>query len=172
MASSPAKTVAEYLRSLPPEQKQEIEAVRKVIKRHLPRGYEEGMQWGMISYFIPLSRYPDTYNGQALGLAAIAAQKQYNALYLLTVYGDPETKRWFEAAWKASGKKLDMGKSCVRWKRAADLPLDVVGEVIARVGVDAYIARYEQLKKPTKKTAAARRPARARGTTTGRSRSA
>ena len=147
MASSPAKSVPEYLASLPPEKRKDIEAVRKVIKKHLPRGYEEGMQWGMISYYIPLSRYPDTYNKQPLGIAAIAAQKSYNAVYLMGVYGDKATEKWFKAEYQKSGKKLDMGKSCLRFKKADDLPLDLVGKVIARVGVDDYIAHYEKAKK-------------------------
>src|SRR5688500_627328 len=147
MASSPAKSVPAYLASLPPEKRKDIEAVRKVIKKHLPRGYEEGMQWGMISYYIPLSRYPDTYNKQPLGIAAIAAQKSYNAVYLMGVYGDKATEKWFKAEYQKSGKKLDMGKSCLRFKKADDLPLDLVGKVIARVGVDDYIAHYEKAKK-------------------------
>ncbi|MFO0704843.1 MAG: DUF1801 domain-containing protein [Candidatus Andersenbacteria bacterium] len=148
---SNAKTVAAYLKALPPDRAKAVRAVRAVILKHLPRGYQEAMQWGMITYQIPLTRKPDTYNGQPLALAALASQKNYLALYLMNVYGDKATERWFKARYKASGKKLDMGKSCVRFKRLEDLPLDLIGETIARTSVESYLKRYEQLK-PTKKS--------------------
>jgi hypothetical protein len=155
MVSSKATTVEEYLASLPPERRAALAAVRKVIKKNLPRGYEEGMQYGMIGYYVPLTRFPKTYNGQPLGVAALASQKGHMSLYLMSVYGDPETQRWFQSEYKKSGKKLDMGKSCVRFKSPDDLALDVVGKVIARCGVDEFLARYEALRsKPTKKKAA------------------
>src|SRR5687768_1667385 len=125
-----AETVEEYLATLPPDRKTAIETIRKVIRKNLPRGFQEGMQSGMISYYIPLSRYPTTYNGQALGAAALASQKGYMSLYLMSVYGDPQQKAWFERAYRAAGKKLDMGKSCVRFRKLEDLPLDVIGDVI------------------------------------------
>jgi hypothetical protein len=156
-------SVDDYLASLPPERKEALAAVRKVILANLPKGYEEGIQFGMIGYCIPLSRYPETYNGQALGIAALASQKGYMSLYLMCVYGDPSIKQWFEDAYRATGKRLDMGKSCIRFKRLEDLPLDVVAQAIARVGVDQYIAHYEKMRseyaasKPAAGTA--RRPA-------------
>ena len=112
MVKSDAATVEDYLAGLPEERREAIEAVRRVVLEHLPDGYEECMQFGMIGYVVPLSRYPVTYNKQALQLAALASQKRYMALYLNNVYGDPETLEWFTSAYAASGKRLDMGKSC------------------------------------------------------------
>lgn len=140
---SKAQTVAEYLAGLPPERRAAVEGVRKVIKKNLPRGYEEGIGYGMIGYTIPLSRYPDTYNKQPLVVTAIASQKSYLSLHLTPVYMSEGLRAWFETAWKKSGKRLDMGKGCVRWKSLDDLALDVVGEVVARVPVDEYIAMYQ-----------------------------
>ena len=143
MARSKATTVEEYLDELADERRGIVEAVRDVVKTNLPDGYEETVQFGMISYVVPLERYPKTYNRQALQYAALASQKNYVSLYLMNVYGDQETERWFLDRYKASGKRLDMGKSCVRFKSVEDLPLDLVGEAIARTSVDAYIAVYE-----------------------------
>ena len=143
-----AKTVEEYLASLPPDRRTALEAVRKVILSHLPEGYAECIQWGMIAYVVPHSLYPAGYHCdpcQALQYAALASQKNHMALYLMTVYGDPDTEHWFRTAHERTGKKLDMGKSCVRFKKLDDLSLDVVGQVIARVPVQAYIARIEKL---------------------------
>ena len=140
---SNATTVAQYLEELPEDRRGAIEAVRKVIKKNLPRGYEEGVGYGMIGYTIPLSRYPDTYNKQPLILAALASQKNFMTLYLNCVYSDPGLLDWFQASWKKTGKKLDMGKSCVHFKKVEDVSLEVVGEAIARVPVDRYIASYE-----------------------------
>jgi hypothetical protein len=113
------------------------------------------MQYGMIGWYVPLERYPDTYNGQPLGLAALASQKNYMTLYLNTVYGDPDTERWFHDRWAETGKKLDMGKSCVRFRRLDDLPLEVIGETIGRVSVDQYIERYEAVRGSSRKSRAA-----------------
>jgi hypothetical protein len=144
MVSSDAKTVDEYLQTLPADRREAISAVREVILGNLPEGYVESMNWGMISYEIPLSRYPKTYNKQPLAMAAVASQKNYMSLYLMTVYGDKDTENWFHERYRASGKKLDMGKSCVHFRKLDDLPLDLVGETIGRVSVDKYIERYEQ----------------------------
>ena len=143
MARSKATTVEEYLDELADERRETVEAVRDVVNANLPDGYAETVQFGMISYIVPLERYPKTYNRQALQYAALASQKNYVSLYLMNVYGDQETERWFLDRYKASGKRLDMGKSCVRFKSVDDLPLDLVGEAIARTPVDAYIAVYE-----------------------------
>src|SRR5262245_58618690 len=97
----------------------------------------------MIGYYVPLSRFPDTYNGQPLALAGLAAQKQYFSLYLMRVYGDPKMRDWFESEYAKAGKKLDMGKSCVRFQSADDLPLDIIGKVIASTSVDEYVEVYE-----------------------------
>ena len=159
MVQSAAKTVEEYLDQLPPDRRAELVRVRDVVRAHLPEGYEEGMQFGMIGWYIPLSRYPDTYNGQPLSLAALASQKQSNSLYLMTVYGDKTLEKAFKAGFKAAGKKLDMGKSCVRFKTADALALDVIGETIGKVSVDRYIASYEKAK-PKKQTTTASRSSR------------
>ena len=143
MATSKAKTVEAYLEELPPERRATVEAVREVIRRNLPQGYEEGVEYGMIGYYVPLERYPKTYNKQPLGLAALAAQKNYFSLYLNSVYQEGEAAEWFKDAYRATGKKLDMGKSCVRFKRLEDLPLDVVAEAIRRTPVDEFIEQYE-----------------------------
>jgi hypothetical protein len=149
MVKSDAKTVEDYLQTLPPERREAISAVRDVILQNLPQGYVESMNWGMISYEIPLSRYPKTYNKQPLMLAALAAQKNYLSLYLLTVYGDKKTEEWFRERYRASGKKLDMGKSCVHFRKSDDLPLDLVGEAIRRSTVETYIERYEMARGST-----------------------
>jgi uncharacterized protein DUF1801 len=119
-------------------------AVRDVIRRNLPEGYREGMQNGMIGWYVPLETFADTYNGQPLGLAGLASQKQYMSLYLNNVYGDPQTEAWFRARYEASGKQLSMGKSCVRFRHLDDLPLDVIGETIARTELDGFLAHYVQ----------------------------
>ena len=142
-----AKTVEQYLRALPAERRAAIAAVRKVILKNLPKGYEEAMNWGAIVYQVPLSRLPDTYNGQPLCYAALASNKSYMTLHLMTVYGDKATEKWFREHFKASGKKLDMGKACVHFRKLEDLPLDVIGETIARVPVDEYIRRYQASRK-------------------------
>lgn len=144
MVTSRAATVDEYLASLAPDRRAAIEAVRQVIRKNLPSGFEEGMQYGMIGYYVPLERYPDTYNGEALGLAALASQKNHMALYLMSVYADPGLRVWFEEAYRASGKKLDMGKSCVRFKSLDALPLDLVGEAIGKVQLDDFVANFER----------------------------
>ena len=146
MVTSRAATVPDYLAGLPADRRKTIAAVRSVIRKNLPKGYKEAMGYGMICYSVPLSRYPDTYNGQPLCYAALAAQKHYNAIYLMTVYGDAAETRAFKAAFKKAGKKLDMGKSCVRFKTADDLALDAIGNAIAAVPVKAFIARYERVK--------------------------
>ncbi len=143
MASSKAATVEEYLQELPEDRREVVSAVRDVILRNLPDGYTETMAWGMISYGIPLERYPTTYNGQPLGYAALAAQKNSYSLYLLGVYMDPEQEAALREAFRREGKKLDMGKSCVRFKKIADLPLDAIGELIATTTPEQFIARYE-----------------------------
>ena len=151
--STAAKTVDEYLASLPEDRRSAINAVRTVILSHLPEGYAECIQCGMIAYVVPHSLYPAGYHcdpRQPLQYAALASQKNYMALYLMSVYGDPNTEQWFRKAYQASGKKLDMGKSCVRFRKLEDLPLDVIAQVIARVSVQAYIARIEKLHPPGK----------------------
>ena len=141
---SDAQSVDAYLAELPDDRRKVVEAVRAVILDNLPAGFEEGMQYGMIGYYVPLERYPMTYNGQPLGIAALASQKRHLSLYLMGIYGDDGESTWFRERWAETGKKLDMGKSCVRFRRPDDLALDVVGEAIARTSVDDFIAVYER----------------------------
>jgi hypothetical protein len=143
MARSNAGTVAEYLRALPAERRAVIAAVRRVIRGSLPAGYVERMEFGMIMYEIPLARYPDTYNGQPLCYAGLAAQKDYYALYLMSCYQDPKQVARLRDAFNERGRKLDMGKSCLRFKRLEDLPLEAIGAIIASTPPDRFIAQYE-----------------------------
>lgn len=151
MVKSDAATAEAYLAELPPERREAIEAVRRTILANLPDGYEEQMSFGMIAYVVPLSRYPDTYNKEPLALAALASQKRHMAVYLNNVYGDPATLEWFTAAYAATGKRLDMGKSCVRFKRLADLPLDIIGETIARTSLEEFLSFYESARSKAKR---------------------
>ena len=141
---SGAPTVDAYLAGLPEDRRAAIERVRRVILEHLPDGFEEVMQYGAISYVVPLERYPNTYNGQPLAVASLANQKHYMALYLMGVYGDEGVQRWLRERWEETGKKLDMGKSCLRFRRTDDLALDVLGEAIGRVSVDEFLSAYER----------------------------
>ena len=123
-------------------------AVREVIVSNLPKGYEECIQYGMISYVVPHSLYPAGYHcdpKQPLTMACLGSQKNHMALHLMCAYGLRETLEWFQKAYRASGKKLDMGKACVRFRKLDDLPLDVIGQMIARVPVEAYVQRVEAL---------------------------
>jgi uncharacterized protein YdhG (YjbR/CyaY superfamily) len=148
MVSSKETTPAAYLASLPPERRKVIAAVRDVVKKHLPKGYVESMNWGMISYEIPLTRYPVTYNKQPLMYIALAAQKSNYALYLTGLSGNPVLMGKLTAAYKAAGKKLDMGKGCLRFKSLHELPLDVIGEIVASTPVERRIEAEEaRLKK-------------------------
>ena len=134
----------EYLAGLPRERCEAISRVRSVILDRLPDGYEEEMRWGMISYEVPLAIQPDTYNGKPLMYAALASQKRHMAVYLSGVYSDPDARADFERAYRASGKRIDMGKSCVRFRRLDDLPLDVVGDAIARYPIEEFVDLYHR----------------------------
>jgi len=141
---SNAQTVDEYLAALPDDRATALREVREVILANLPPGYRESMTWGMPTYEVPLERYPDTYNGKPLMYAGLAAQKNHLAVYLTALYLDRDDEDWFRDRYAETGKRLDMGKSCLRFKRLEDLPLEVVGEAIARTSVDDYIANYER----------------------------
>jgi uncharacterized protein YdhG (YjbR/CyaY superfamily) len=146
---SSAKTVFEYIKQLPKEKRATIEVIRKVIKKHLPQGYSEIMQYGMIVYVIPLKRYPSGYlndSKKPLPYVALAAQKNYYALYVMAVYGDKKLYSWFQKEYKKTGKKMDMGKSCVRFKTLKDVPLELIGKVINRMSVAQFINQYEALR--------------------------
>ena len=147
MVSSKALTVDDYLAELPPERRSIVASVRDLVHRNLPEGYRETMNWGMISYELPLKRYPDTYNGQPLGYAALAAQKNFYTLYLNSVYQDGERKKWLEREFQKAGKKFDMGKSCLHFKRLEDLPLDVIARVIGSTPPEKLIEQHEASRK-------------------------
>jgi uncharacterized protein YdhG (YjbR/CyaY superfamily) len=134
------KTVKEYVDRLPVERRAAISAVLKVVRRNLPEGYEERLTWGMPCWQVPLRVFPDTYNGQPLLYAALASQKNHMAVYLCNVYGLPALRRELVAGFKAAGKKLDMGKACVRFRKLEDLPLDVIGRMVAATPMAAFVA--------------------------------
>ncbi|WP_309115820.1 DUF1801 domain-containing protein [Saccharothrix sp.] len=139
MVRSEASTVEDYLDELPADRREALAAVRAVILANLPEGYDEGMAWGMITYSVPLSRSGKTYNGRPLGYVALAAQKNHLSLYLMGVYGEREQE--FREAFEATGRKLDMGRSCVRFRTADDLPLDLIGREVASQSVDDFLAK-------------------------------
>ncbi len=147
MPRSTAKTVAEYLAQLPEDRRATIAAVRAHVLRHLPEGYEETMSAGMIAYVIPLARFPKTYNGQPLWYAALASEKSYCSLHLMRAYGDPQQTAMLQQAFARAGKKLDMGKACLRFKIVEDLELDSIGAVIAGTPPAAYIEIYQKSRK-------------------------
>ena len=140
---SDAQTVDEYLASLPEDRRAAVASVRQVILDSLSNGFEEVMNWGMITYQIPLDRYPDTYNGQPLMYAGLASQKNHMAVYLSGIYSSDAAREEFEAAYKATGKRYDVGKSCVRFKKLDDLPLELIGETVASMEVEQLIALAE-----------------------------
>ena len=141
---SDVTNVEEYLAELPENRRAAIEAVRGVILENLPKGYEEAMNWGMIAYQIPLETYPETYNGQPLMYAALASQKNHMAVYLSGIYASAEARAKFEDAYKATGKRFDVGKSCVRFKKLDDLPLPLIGKTIASMKPNTLIRHTEK----------------------------
>ena len=143
---SDASTVAQYLSELPTDRREAVEAVRQTILDNLPPGYEEVINWGMITYQVPLETYPDTYNGKPLMYAALASQKNHMAVYLTGIYMDDEARQEFEQAYRATGKRYDVGKSCVRFRKLDDLPLALIGESIALLGVEEFAARVEKVR--------------------------
>jgi hypothetical protein len=149
MAETKATTPAAYIADLPADRRATIAAVRDLVLRNLPDGYVESLNWGMLSYEIPLERYPDTYNGQPLGYAGIASRKNYITLYLMGVYAVPGLLGKLEKAFRAAGKKWDMGKSCLHFRTMEDLEVDALAEVIAAVSVDRYIELFEASRRRT-----------------------
>jgi hypothetical protein len=139
---SNAASVEEYLAELPPERRAALQDVRQVILKNLDKNYEEGMQYGMIGYYVPHRIHPAGYHcdpKQPLPFAALGSQKNHLSIYLMCVYGGTELRDWFESAWAKTGKKLDAGKACIRFKRAEDLALDVIGEAVRRVPAKRYV---------------------------------
>lgn len=147
MTTNAPATVKDYLAALPPERRRTLAAVRAVLRRRLPKGLKEYFGFGMICYGVPLKVYADTYNGQPLCYAALASQKHYCSLYLMSVYADPAQRRVLERAFRERGKKPDMGKSCIRFQVPDDLPLDIIGDLVASTPVDAFVAAYERAKR-------------------------
>jgi uncharacterized protein YdhG (YjbR/CyaY superfamily) len=147
---SDAATVADYLKELPEDRRAALSKVRATIRKHLPKGYAEQMCYGMIGYVVPHKLYPAGYHCDAtkpLMLASLASQKNHMALYMMTVYMNPVMQNWMRDEFAARGKKLDMGKSCIRFKKLEELPLDVIGEAIAKVSVADYIMLYDDSRK-------------------------
>lgn len=143
---SEAATVDEYLAQLPAERRVAIGTVRDEILSNLPAGYEEVMNWGMITYQVRLTTYPDTYNGKPLMYAALANQKNHMSVYLTAVYADEATRDDFLDSYRATGKRLDMGKSCVRFRNLEDLPVELIGEAIASCDLDSFLAMNERVR--------------------------
>ncbi|HRI64727.1 MAG TPA: DUF1801 domain-containing protein [Polyangium sp.] len=162
----PAANVQEYLANLPPDRREALEALRKVILANLDKDYEEGIQYGMIGYYVPHRVFPPGYHcdpKQPLPFAGMASQKNHMSLYLMCTYGSPEQDAWFREAWAKTGKKLDMGKACVRFKKLSDVPLEVIGEAIRRAPAKKYIETYQAQLSGTK---SAKKPAAGEGMTT------
>jgi len=139
MVSSTTTTPADYLASLPEDRRKIISAIRDIILANLPVGYQETMNWGMLSYEIPLETYPNTYNKKALSYIGLAAQKNYNSLYLMSVYQDPADYQELMDAFAAIGVKPDIGKSCVRFKKLEQLPLETIARLISKTSVQEFI---------------------------------
>ncbi len=149
---SDAKTIQEYLENLPAERREALERVRKTIRENLPDGYEEVINWGMITYQVPLETYPDTYNGKPLMYAALANQKNHMAVYLTGCYLTEENREEFEQAYRETGKRMDMGKSCVRFRKLEDLPLELIGQTIASLEVPEFIAEFQAVRSSRKQS--------------------
>lgn len=147
MAKSNAQTVEEYIEELPEYRREPIKEIRKLILDNLPDGYEETINWGMISYEIPLEKYPDTYNNQPLSYLGLAAQKNHNSLYLMPVYQDEELQEWLEEEFEKAGKKMDMGRSCLRFNMVTELPLEAIAKIVSHQTPDEFIATYEETRK-------------------------
>ena len=145
---SEATPAEEYLAELPEDRRAAIAKVREVILENLPEGYEESMSWGMLSYEVPLSTYPDTYNGQPLMYAALASQKNHMAVYLTGIYMDEKARAKFESDYRATGKRFDMGKSCVRFRKLDDLPLPVIAEAIRFLPATEFVQRVAAVHSP------------------------
>lgn len=153
---SNAATVEEYLDELSAERRKAVSTVREVVLSNLPDGYEEIMDFGMITYVVPLERFPKTYNKRPLMYAALASERNYVSVHLMNIYSDADTQRWFVDSYKATGKRLDMGKSCVRFRKLDDLPLDLIGEAVSRTPMEEWIDIYEA-SRPSKSRSRAKR---------------
>jgi hypothetical protein len=144
------KTPAQYIASLPADRAKTIATVRALVNKHIPRGFDECIVWGTIGWTIPLSRYPDTYNKQPICYVALSSQKNYCVLYLMGAYWSASQLEQLKAAFKAAGKKLNMGKCCVSFKSPDDLPLEAIGKLISATSSEKWIEFYEQSRLRTK----------------------
>lgn len=154
---SKATTVADYIAELPAERQQAIKTLRTLFKKHVPKGYQEMISFGHIAWCVPLKLYPDTYNGEPLMYVAITSQKHHMALHLVCAYMDARQHRKLEVGFKAAGKKLDMGKGCIRFRKFEDLALEPIAEVLAAWPMKDYIAMHVAVhakKSAAKKSAA------------------
>lgn len=143
----PSAPVAAYLAALPDERRAALTAVREAIVANLDADFEEGIQYGMIGYYVPHRVFPAGYHcdpKQPLPYVGLASKKAHMSLHLMAIYADADLAQWFSEAWMKGGRKLDMGAGCVRFKKLADVPLALVGEAIRRVPAKDYIARYEK----------------------------
>ena len=145
--SRPPMTVDGYIAGLPEDRRRAVTTLRKLILKNLPKGYAEGTGYGMICYTIPLKTYPETYNGQPLCYLALASQKQHLSLYTMNLYGDAAALRDFKEEFRKAGLKLNMGKSCIRFRSLDELPLPVIAKVVASTPVKKFIAMYEKSRK-------------------------
>ena len=153
---SKAATVDQYINELPEERKKPMEEIRKVIRKNIPKGFQECMSYGMVGYVVPHSKYPDGYHCDPklpLPFLAFASQKNFIAIYHMGIYADPKLLKWFtEAHAKAWPKKLDMGKSCMRYKKPEDIPYALIGELVTKITPDDWIEIYERNYKNQRKT--------------------
>ncbi|MEM7145222.1 MAG: DUF1801 domain-containing protein, partial [Verrucomicrobiota bacterium] len=138
MVQSKATTVEGYLKELAPERREVVAAVRDCILKHLPKGYEEAVNWGMISYEVPLERYPETYNKKPLMYCSLAAQKNHYAVYLMCAYVGSKQMEILEKGYEKAGIKLDMGKCCVRFKKLEGVHLPTIGKVVKSCSVAQF----------------------------------
>jgi len=148
---SDATTVEDYLAALPADRREALTAIRDTVNANLDDGFAEGMEYGMVTWGVPLERYPTTYNGKPLAVVSLASQKNHMALYLMCLYADDGLEEWFRQQYVDRGMKLDLGKSCVRFKSLDEVPLDVLADLLRRVTPEQHIARYEASRAATKK---------------------
>jgi len=139
VSPSAPETVASFLTHLPPARRKQLARVRSLIRKHLPAGYQEVLRGQMIVYEVPLARYPDSYNGQPLWFAALAAPKSHLTLHLMPVYGSADLMRRLSEGFLAAGKKLDIGKACIHFQTADDLALEAIGNIIASVPLARWV---------------------------------
>ena len=147
---SNVKTPAQYIAALPADRAKTIAAVRAVVNRYMPSGFDECLVWGTIGWAIPLSRYPETYNRQPICYVALSSQKNYCSLYLFGAYRSASQLEQLQEAFKGAGKKLIMGKSCVHFESPDDLPLEAIGRLISAISSEKWIEIYEQSRLMTK----------------------